>query len=104
MNTQEYLAEIRSRLSISTDYAIAKALGVSKQAAGNWSKGKSGFDDETARRVAAILDIHPGTVILDMHRERAQSDETRDIWMEIARGFLTLLPHAKTGWSIALPR
>lgn len=94
MSTQEYLAAIRAKLGISTDYAIAKALGVSKQAAGRWSKGLGGFDDVTAQRVAALLDIHPAFVILDMHRERAQNHETREVWNEILEGFHAPLLHA----------
>jgi transcriptional regulator with XRE-family HTH domain len=96
MDTQEYLAAIRSKLGISTDYAIAKALGVSKQAAGRWSKGLGGFDDETAKRVAAVLEMHPAFVILDMHKERAQNEETRSLWDEISQGFHAPLPRARS--------
>ena len=96
MNTNDYLTAIRSKLGVSTDYAVAKALGVSKQAAGRWSKGLSGFDDVTAQRVAAILEMHPGLVMLDMHRERAKTPAEQSIWQDIYQGFLTLLPLAKT--------
>lgn len=104
MNTHEYLAAIRTKLGITTDYAIAKALGVTKQAAGRWSKGLSGFDDETCKKVAAILEMHPGIVMLDMHRERAQNEETKSLWEEIAAGFPALLRNAKAARSFALPR
>ncbi|WP_151446716.1 helix-turn-helix domain-containing protein [Lacisediminimonas profundi] len=99
MNTQDYLSALREKLGVSTDYALAKALGVSKQAAGRWSKGLSGFDDETAKRVASLLGIHPGFVMLDMHRERAANDETRAVWDEIFKGFRVPLHIAKLGLS-----
>ncbi len=104
MNTQEYLAALRLKLGVTTDYALAKALGVSKQAAGRWSKGLSGFDDETAQRVAAILGMHPGLVMLDMHRERAKTPSEQSLWSEIYKGFLSLLPHAKFVERRLLPR
>jgi transcriptional regulator with XRE-family HTH domain len=96
MNTQEYLTALRSKLGVTTDYGIAKALGVSKQAASRWSKGLSGFDDETAQRVAALLGMHPGLVVLDMHRERAKTPGEQSVWSEIYKGFLSLLLHAKS--------
>ncbi|HJW55853.1 MAG TPA: hypothetical protein VJ577_11315 [Burkholderiaceae bacterium] len=101
MNTQEYLDAVRTKLGITTDYALAKALGVSKQAAGQWSKGVCGFNDDVARRVAEILGIHPGIVVLDMHRERAQTPETRALWQTIFEGFRTLLPRANSGTGLS---
>jgi transcriptional regulator with XRE-family HTH domain len=102
MTTQEYVAAIRQKLGITSDYALAKALGVTKQAAGRWTKGLNGFDDESARRAAAILEIHPGLVMIDIHRERAKDTDTRALWHEIFQGFQPLLPHAKTVSGFAL--
>jgi transcriptional regulator with XRE-family HTH domain len=101
MTSQEYLAAVRAKLNITSDYALAKALGVTKQAAGRWSRGLNGFDDDVARRVAEILDIHPGLVMLDIHRERAQTAETKALWQEIFAGFRKLLPHANSGAGVS---
>lgn len=87
MNTFDYLAAVKAKLGISSDYALAKALGVSKTAIRNWNLGHCGFNDETARRVAEILGKHPGIVMLDMHRERAQTPETKELWDEISEKF-----------------
>lgn len=94
MNTIEYMAALKKRLGIDSDYALAKALGVTKQTVSRYAKGIGQFDDEVARRVASILEMHPGLVMLDMHRERAKTPEDRSIWLEIYKGFLTLLPRA----------
>lgn len=83
MDTQEYLAAIRAKLGITSTYAIAKALGVTKESAGRWNHGLGGFSEEVCIRVAKILEIHPGKVMIDMQRERAQTDSTRAIWLEI---------------------
>lgn len=95
MNTIEYMAALKKRLVIDSDYALSKALGVTKQTISRYSKGVGHFDDDVARRVAAILEMHPGLVMLDMHRERAKTPEDRSVWQEIYKGFLTLLPRAK---------
>lgn len=97
MDTQDYVAAIRLKLGITSDYALAKVFGVTKQAAGRWTKGLNGFDDVSARRAAELLEMHPGLVMIDIHRERAKDPAVRAVWQEIFQGFLTLLPHAKSG-------
>ncbi len=95
MNTLEYIAAVKAKRHITSDYALAKILGVSKSSVFQWNKGICGFNDETARKVAEILDMHPGLVMLDMQRQHARSEETRSAWQEIYQGFLKLLPHAR---------
>ena len=97
MKTQDYLSELRSRYSISSAYAVAKLLGVSQPSVGRYDKGISTFDDDVARRVAVLLDKHPALVVLDMHMERAQNEETRSLWKEISAGFPAPLRIAKLG-------
>ena len=97
MKSIEYLNKVKAKLHITSDYGLAKALGISKQAVARYYKTGGGFDDDIARTVAKILDLHPGLVMLDMHKERAQTPESRGLWEEIYKGFLLLLPHAKRG-------
>lgn len=56
------------------------------------------MSDETCLKVAAILKIHAGLVMIDMHRERASTPEQVNIWKDISRGFLLLLMPAKRGF------
>lgn len=97
MNTLEYMAALKKRLNIESDYALSKALGVSKQAVSRYAKGHGQFDDEVAIRVADLLDMHKGLVLLDMHRERAKTPQERKVWQDIFQGFLTLLLPANVG-------
>ncbi|MFZ6732249.1 helix-turn-helix domain-containing protein [Undibacterium sp. Ji42W] len=95
MKTIEYLNAAKKHLGVESDYALAKRLGVTKQAIGAAMSGKSTLSDETAVKVAQALGIHAGLVLLDMHRERAHTPELAGFWNEIAKGFLTLLLPAK---------
>lgn len=97
MKTIEYLDAVKSKLGITSDYALAKSLNISKQAVSRYYTKGGHFDDEIAAKVAVVLNKHPGLVMLDMHRERAQTPETQALWQEIFKGFLTLLPLAKRG-------
>lgn len=99
MNTIEYLDKAKSEKGIPSDYALAKALGIRSSAISNYRSGKSQMDDNVARKIAEIIGVHAGIVMLDMHRERAQTAEEAGIWQEIAKGFLSLLLPAKIGAS-----
>ncbi|MES2367190.1 MAG: hypothetical protein V4563_15035 [Pseudomonadota bacterium] len=95
MNTPEYLDLVRERLHLPSDYALQKPLGVSKQLISNYRTGKEILSDTVALRVAEIIGMHPGLVVLDMHRQRSKTSEEATIWDDIYKGFRTLLPHAK---------
>lgn len=97
MNTIEYMDALKQRLGITSDYALSKALGVSRQCVSRYSKGIGHFDEPVCRRVAELLDMHPGFVLLDMQRERASTEESRTLWAEIAAGFPALLQRANLG-------
>ncbi|OEZ93493.1 helix-turn-helix protein [Janthinobacterium sp. HH106] len=104
MNTMEYMGAVKAALGIESDYALSKALNVTRQTVSRYVQGKGYFDDAVAVKVAELLQIHPGLVMLDMHRERAKTPAEQTIWQEIFEGFHVLLLHAKSGRSLALPR
>ena len=104
MKTIEYMAAVKKHLHIDSDYALAKALAVTKQTVSRYAQGKGYFDDEIAARVATILGINPGIVVLDIHRERAKTPQDVALWNDIFAGFPALSLHAKSVRSLALPR
>ena len=97
MNTLEYLDAIKKRIGKESDYAVAKVLEIRESTIAGYRKRGGQMDDEIAARAAAILGLHPGLVVLDMHRERAKTPAEASIWQEIYKGFQTLLPHARRG-------
>ena len=97
MNTIEYLDAIKKRIGKESDYAVAKALGINESTIAGYRKRGGQMDDEIAAKAAVILGLHPGLVVLDMHRARAKTPTELSIWQEIYKGFLTLLPHARSG-------
>lgn len=87
MKTHDYMAALKSALHISSDYALAKALGVAQQTTSRWSQGKGTIDDNLAPRVAEILGLSAEQVLFDLHAERERSPELRAIWTKAARSF-----------------
>ena len=96
MNTLELLEAVKAKRCISSDYALAKALGVTQQAVSSYRSGNSIINDDVCLSVAAILGMEPIFVIAQANSERAKTPELKARWMGIIEGFLTLLPHAKT--------
>lgn len=85
--TLEFLEAMRAKLGGISDYAIAKELHVTRAAVSRYRNGQSGFDDETAIRVARILDIDPACVLLAAHAERCKAPEARNVFVALADRF-----------------
>jgi hypothetical protein len=95
MNTNEYLDKAKEVKGITSDYALAKELKIRPSAISNYRAGKSHFDDVISAKVAELIGIHAGLVMLDMHRQRASTPEEINVWKEIFQGFQALLLPAK---------
>jgi plasmid maintenance system antidote protein VapI len=89
MNAAGYLDALRERLQLPSDYAISRRMGIGAQTISNYRRGRSGFDDDMAIRVAELLGLRPEVVIGEMHAERAQSEATRRFWLELADAYRT---------------
>lgn len=74
-NTAFYLAAVKKKLNISSDYALAKALGIAKQSASRYTLGKGMPTALVCFRIAEILGDQPAAVIADIEQERAERDE-----------------------------
>lgn len=89
MNTNYYLDRIAKKLisegGSGSDYALAKAIGITRQAISRYRKGHGGFDDEVAIRVAQILDLPPAQVLVDVMSERTNSPEVRRILRDLVK-------------------
>jgi len=87
MKTPEYLELVKRKLSLPSDYALAKALGVSRSAISLLQAGKTAMSDETAVRAAEILAMPAGRVLIDVHMERSKAPEVRAAWMGMMEKF-----------------
>lgn len=97
--TRQFLAAARRVLEDErgekiSDYRMAKVLGVTPSSMSRYLLGKSTLDDSVARRVAALLELHPGYVAACIQAERATLPESRSMWEGVAnllRGVTALL-------------
>lgn len=89
-STLDYLNSAKKALGIESDYALAKWLGVTKQAVSSYKLGKSIIDDYAAAKIAEALNINALEVIAVANMEREKVSEKREFWRKIAVGSAAL--------------
>lgn len=77
MKAFEWIDRVKNARGIESDYAAAKALGVTKQAISTYRAKGSTLDENAAISVAKLLGIPPTGVVLDQAAERTKSPEIR---------------------------
>lgn len=81
--TCELLDAVKARHNVPSDYALAKKLEVTQQEVSKYRTGKATLGDSTAIRLAQLLEIDPGIVLLTVHAERAKKDDEKAAWTAI---------------------
>jgi predicted transcriptional regulator len=82
-STEQYLDAVKDRLDLPSDYALAKALGVTRAAVSSYRVGRSMPDDLVCARIAAVIGVEPMEVIAAINYQRAKSDDARSLWESI---------------------
>lgn len=78
MKTSEYLAAVKAKRNITSDYKLSKALGVSESLMSKYQKGTVVPGPVVAFRIAEILGDQPAAVIADLELERAEKTGKAD--------------------------
>lgn len=82
--TIELMDALRVRYGLTSDYQLAHFLGVERQAVSHYRTGRT-LGDDTAIKVAELLGMDWAYVIACVHAERAQRDETKNLWAGLAK-------------------
>ena len=98
MNTIELLEAVKLRRGITSDYALAKILGVSQPAVSSYRAGNSKISDDVALTVAEILEIHPLQVIAAANAERAKTPEQKARWASVMEKFSVSFRNRLSKW------
>lgn len=91
MNTTlEYLNAAKKALSLESDYALAKWMGISRHTMSGYQNGRRVIDDYAAAKIAEALNINALEVIAVANMEREKVSEKREFWRKIAAGSAAL--------------
>lgn len=103
--TCDYLDAIKEKLGITSDYATAKALDVTRAGVSRWRRGGTP-DTLVCARIADILDIEPMEVIAAVEFERTTDDQARTYWQSVwdkSGGAYREGLEAVKGWQVGHP-
>lgn len=87
MNTIHFLNEVKKKYLLPSDYALAKALGITRGAVSNFQGGDHFLGVETAIKVALLLDLPTAHVVASCQAEKEKNPEIKEMWLEISRRF-----------------
>jgi len=83
MKTIEYINKIENKINIKNNIsAIARVLGVSRQAVQQYKKGQSSIDSDVILKVSEILNIPEAIILIDVKAEKAKSNEAKFKWIK----------------------
>lgn len=82
MTPSEYLDACKVALTIESDYALAHALGMSRQAITQYRKGQRHPDSYAACKFAITLGIDPATVIADLESQHEKNAGKLKFWRD----------------------
>jgi Phage related protein len=99
--TVEFLDECKRALDIKRDTDLARAIAVTKSQISQFRNGANCFGDDTARRVAEILEIDAAYVMLCAHAERSSDPQIKGVWVRVAQAFATLALSAGVSVGVA---
>lgn len=91
MTTIELLDLLKSSYSLSSDYKLAKFLGINQANISTWRKGST-LGDETAILVAEKLNLDPAQVLIWMTAERSKCPAAKTALQKAAQ----MIGHAAT--------
>lgn len=83
--TVDFIDTIKNRFNLPSDYAAAKLLNIKPQSIYSYRAKREFMGEETALKVAEILDLKPGYVLACVAAERAKLADVRKAWDAVAR-------------------
>lgn len=84
MRTLDFIDAVKRQHAISSDYACAQVLGLTRAQLSRYRNGRDYFGDETAVKVADMLKMDAGYVMACIHAERASNPDVRTRWEGVA--------------------
>jgi len=79
MQAYELIAKVKEATGIESDYAAAKAIGISRAALSEMKAGRTTYvSEETAMRAAELTGLDAESVVLDQLIQRVKSPALRE--------------------------
>ncbi len=90
MRSPELFDELKEKLELSSDYALAKKLGVSVQGISSARKRNTKPDPYTVFRAAELLKRDPVQMLAEAQLEGERSEEKKRFWERVKKAGATM--------------
>ena len=80
MELTEIIEKTKTRANITSDYALAKVLGIDRRVISDWKKGKRHPNNEEAIKLATLAGIEEIKVIAAIELKTANTEKKKEFW------------------------
>ena len=70
---------------VRSDYKLGLCLGIGQSSISNYRLGKTLPDEKVCKKLALAMGEDPALLTVQMQAQRSKDDETRDLWLSIAK-------------------
>ena len=89
MKAHEWIDRLKVTKGLPSDYAAAKAIGLTRAAVSRYRSRISTLDEETSSHLALELGIDPMIVLADQATERAKDEAVQSAWRKVLAQLLS---------------
>ena len=102
MTLLEIIEKAKTRANITSDYALAKILGIERQIVSDWKKGKRHPSNEESIKLATLAGLEEMRVIAEIELLTAKNEKKKEFWKSYleSRGIAATLGCVALGISI----
>src|SRR5712691_4029465 len=83
--TVEFLDAVRARHGLTSDYQLAKFLGMRTSTISRYRNEQTMMDEAMCLKIAAALDISDGEVLVAIAHEREKRPEVKRAWERVSK-------------------
>lgn len=80
MTIIELIEKAKTRANLPSDYALAKALGISRVIVSTWRRGKAHPSTTEAAQLATLAGLEEMHVIAEIEMQTANTEKKREFW------------------------
>ena len=82
MKTLDYISAIKKKHNVTSDYAVAKLIGITPQKMSGYATGDALPGTLNCMKIAEVLEVNPLQVLADIEIERAEKQGKEDVARE----------------------
>ena len=85
MTPSKYLDQLKAKIGVESDYALAKTLEIPNGYVAEFRTGRRGLSPYLCTRIAIGLGIDPTHVIADIEEQREKNAKRKEFWRSLRR-------------------